>query len=49
MSIILYRGDDEFPAKANILFDDAAEHYLPTEDLAVLGEILAENLTGERF
>jgi hypothetical protein len=32
-------GAEEFPATANILFDESASNYLPTEDLAVLGEI----------
>lgn len=30
---------DEFPASATVLFDESASSYLPTEDLAVLGEI----------
>jgi hypothetical protein len=32
-------GTDEFTASANILYDASASNYLPTEDLAVLGEI----------
>jgi len=35
---ILWRAD-EFPASATTLFDEAASHYLPTEDLAVLAEL----------
>ena len=42
MAVVFYRSDDEFPASANVLFDGAAEHCLPTEDLAVLGELLAD-------
>lgn len=42
MAAVFYRSDDEFPASANVLFDGAAEHCLPTEDLAVLGELLAD-------
>ncbi|MGD8464070.1 MAG: DUF3786 domain-containing protein [Anaerolineae bacterium] len=41
MAAILHLADDEFPAEVNILFDAASSHYLPTEDLAVLGGILA--------
>lgn len=44
---ILNPGDEEVPTRANILFDAAANKYLETEDLAVLGEILAYRLTGE--
>ena len=32
-------GTDEFTASANILYDASSSNYLPTEDLAVLGEI----------
>jgi hypothetical protein len=44
MAAVLYVADDEFPASANVLFDGAASHYLPTEDLAVLGGMLASRL-----
>jgi hypothetical protein len=43
---------NEFPASANILYDESASKYLPTEDLAVLGELTtirlieAKSLTG---
>jgi len=32
-------GKEDFPASANILYDASASSYLPTEDLAVLGEL----------
>jgi hypothetical protein len=44
MAVILYEGDEEFGPRVNVLFDAAAEHYLPIEDLAVLGGILASKL-----
>jgi hypothetical protein len=44
LAAVLYLADDEFPASANVLFDAAAGHYLPTEDLAVLGGMLAGQL-----
>jgi len=44
LAVVLYLADDEFPANANVLFDASASHYLPTEDLAVLGGILAGRL-----
>ncbi len=49
MAVVFYHGDEEFPASANVLFDGAASHYLPTEDLAVLGGLLtAQLLKGPR-
>jgi len=44
MAVILYQGDDELPGAASVLFDGAAGHYLPTEDLAVLGGLLVGSL-----
>lgn len=40
MAVILHRGDEEFPPAASVLYDGAAGHYLPTEDLAILGGML---------
>jgi hypothetical protein len=39
-----WRGDDEFAARASILFDASASHYLPTDGLAILGSQLASKL-----
>lgn len=43
LTIILWRRC-EFPAEANILYDKTANNYLPTEDLAVLGELTVARL-----
>ena len=48
LAVVLYLADEEFPASANVLFDGAVSHYLPTEDLAVLGGILAGRLVKAR-
>jgi len=37
-------GSHEFPASASILYDSSASSYLPTEDLAVLGEVTTARL-----
>jgi hypothetical protein len=44
LAAVLNLADDEFPADASVLFDAACEHYLPTEDLAVLAGMLAGRL-----
>lgn len=33
-------GEDEIPPSINFLFDESAPHYLPTEDLTILGGIM---------
>ena len=43
LTYILWRAD-EFAASANILYDESASNYLPTEDIAVLGEITTSRL-----
>jgi hypothetical protein len=44
VAVILYGRDDEFPADARVLFDAAVRHYLPIEDVAVMGELVAGEL-----
>ena len=44
MNITIWKGDDEVPASANILFDAAAGRILGAEDLAHLAEDIAETL-----
>ncbi|MCL6432089.1 MAG: DUF3786 domain-containing protein [Anaerolineae bacterium] len=44
VAAILYAADDEFPAEANLLFDASTRHYLPIEDVAVLGGLVAGEL-----
>jgi hypothetical protein len=41
---IIVRLRSEFPATANILYDQTANNYLPTEDLAVLAELTTPRL-----
>jgi len=48
LAALLWEGDEDFPAEARIVFDAAAGHYLPAEDLAGLGEALARKLTAGR-
>ncbi len=41
---LLHAGDEEVPTRGSILFDSTANHFLETEDLAVLGEMLTLRL-----
>lgn len=40
MACIFYQGEEGIPSSVNILFDAAAENYLPTEDLSLLAVYL---------
>lgn len=44
MAGILYLGDDEMPPSLTLLFDASSPHYLPTEDLSILGAYLSRAL-----
>jgi hypothetical protein len=44
LASILYPGDEEFPARASVLFDAAASHYMTTDGLALLGSGLVGRL-----
>ena len=46
ITIILWRGDNEFPARGDVLFDATISHYLPTEDVTVLCETIVWKLVG---
>ena len=44
ITLVLWRGDDEFPPDGNILFDRSISNYLTTEDVNVLCETIAWTL-----
>lgn len=47
VAALYYAGDEDFPATANVLFDESASRYLPTDALAGVGSALVDRLTGE--
>ncbi len=40
LAVIMWAGDDEFPAQAQVLFQESAPHYLMTDGLAIVGSLL---------
>ncbi len=46
IQLILWEGDEEFPAEANILFDDSIGDLLSPEDIAWLAGMLVYRLMG---
>jgi hypothetical protein len=45
VTVAAYAGDEEFPAEVNFLFRKDITSFLPLEDIAVLGGIVATKLT----
>jgi hypothetical protein len=43
-TVVLHRGDEEFPPEANLLFEDRIVNLLPLEDVAVLAGLIATRL-----
>ena len=44
VTVAVWGSDDELPASANVLWDETVKYYLHTEDVAVLGGIVAGEL-----
>lgn len=44
LAIVLWRGDEEFPPDANVLYDKIANSILRTEDLAICGALTVSKL-----
>jgi hypothetical protein len=44
VTVAVWGADDELPASANVLWDETVKFYLHTEDVAVLGGIVAAEL-----
>lgn len=44
ITVVLWEKTEEFPPRCLVYYDTSASHYLPTEDLAHLGELLSVRL-----
>ena len=44
LACTLWPGDEDLPARASVLFDSSASHYMPTDGLGLLGSGLAQRL-----
>ncbi len=44
VTLVMWRGDEEFPPEGNIMFDSTISDYLPTEDIIVLCQTIAWRL-----
>jgi len=44
VTLVLWEGDEEFPPAAKMLFDASIDHYLPLEDVVVMGEMIVGRL-----
>lgn len=47
INIVLWRGDEELPTAGTVYFSSDIEDYLPTEDIAVLGQSCAYQLISQ--
>ena len=45
ITVIFWQGDEELAASANLLFDQKANHYMHTEDIAVAGNLVVHFLS----
>ena len=46
LTLQFWKGDEEFPPRVNILFDESIVCYLPTEDIILTSQMLAFRLIG---
>ncbi len=46
LAYVVWGGDEEFPASANVVFDASVEGYLDAEAVTVLAELATRRLTG---
>jgi len=46
VTVLFWKGDEEFPPRIQVLFDETVVHYLPTEDIILSSQMLSFRLIG---
>jgi len=46
VTLVFWKGDEEFPPRLSILLDKSISHYLPTEDIVLASQMFALRLIG---
>ena len=49
VTIVLWKGDEEFPPEGSVLFDANIQDYLTTEDVTVVSEVITWNLVRKLY
>lgn len=49
VTIVLWKGDEEFPPEGSVMFDSNIQDYLTTEDVTVLSEVITWNLVRKLY
>jgi len=44
LAAVYWQGDEDFPSRASVLFEDSAPHYMSTDGLAILGSQLVTSI-----
>ncbi len=46
--VVMWEGDEELPSEGDVLFDESAREYLPSEDFVKLAKIAVTRLIASR-
>jgi hypothetical protein len=49
VTIVIWKGDEEFPPEGSVMFDSNIQDYLTTEDVTVLSEVITWKLVRKLF
>ena len=49
VTIVIWKGDDEFPPDGSVMFDSNIQDYLTTEDVTVMSEVITWKLVRKLY